>query len=273
MLIQTNPAEPLEAGTGFWVHFDAKYRIDKPDFVPLLAQDAEEPRRVAKTADIVRMHAYRDAIRSTAAAYAIYPGTEKETFSLTTETLPGVGAIPLRPSAVREDAVGPLARFIDDVLAQVATQGSVLERGRYWSRLVAEAGSIRVPGGKYIPDLKKPLLDTVALLIPPGDGYLDRDGFAVSLSALEAGGLVLGDLAADVIVVFENEHGGRILRRTSDAELIWAAMDADNGQVEAAFWIQTVPLLPELSEKLLMESSEAPGSPLVTSLGQWLAGV
>lgn len=63
------------------VHFDAKYKVE--DLTRLFGDDSgldeekEEQRQgIYKRADLLKMHAYRDAIRRTAGAYVLYPGTE-----------------------------------------------------------------------------------------------------------------------------------------------------------------------------------------------------
>ena len=66
------------------VHFDAKYRVerlrdllgdskDDEDFEKGAAPKDEVP-TVAKYSDLMKMHAYRDAVRRTAGAYVLYPG-------------------------------------------------------------------------------------------------------------------------------------------------------------------------------------------------------
>ena len=65
-----------------WLHFDAKYRVDNllaqltsaPDSDELLGESTTSGG--AKRDDLLKMHAYRDAISRTAGAYVLYPGSE-----------------------------------------------------------------------------------------------------------------------------------------------------------------------------------------------------
>lgn len=69
---------------------DAKYKIDKN-------------KDNAKSDDIIKMHAYRDAINNVWAAYALYPGQKADKlekysyFGEADASYKGVGAIPLTP--------------------------------------------------------------------------------------------------------------------------------------------------------------------------------
>ncbi|AMP39010.1 hypothetical protein CJO78_00040 [Ralstonia solanacearum] len=128
------------------LHFDAKYRVD---FVKEIFGTNEEEnadtlqeltgleRGGVLRADLLKMHAYRDAIHRTAGAYVLYPGGDNEELGLQYpeyhELLPGLGAFVLRPTDVGS-ASGALAlkRFISDVLDHVATRLTRHERGRYW---------------------------------------------------------------------------------------------------------------------------------------------
>lgn len=116
-----------------WVHFDAKYRIE--DLTELFGSD-EETITAASTArrdDLLKMHAYRDAIRRSAGAFVVYPGTEDVACREYHELLPGLGAFPLRPAADGDPmGAGAIRRFVNDVLDHVAAQTSQHERHRYW---------------------------------------------------------------------------------------------------------------------------------------------
>jgi len=98
------PAQELE----IWLHFDAKYRVDNllaqltptPDSDELLGESTTPGG--AKRDDLLKMHAYRDAISRTAGAYVLYPGSEIKDIRRHPgfkEVLPGLGAFP--PLTVR----------------------------------------------------------------------------------------------------------------------------------------------------------------------------
>src|SRR5205807_2548341 len=65
-----------------WLHFDAKYRVDNLLAQLTSAPDSDEMSRDSMTSggakrdDLLKMHAYRDAISRTAGAYVLYPGLE-----------------------------------------------------------------------------------------------------------------------------------------------------------------------------------------------------
>ncbi|WP_431820869.1 DUF2357 domain-containing protein [Burkholderia sp. F1] len=131
------------------LHFDAKYRVD---FVREIfgADNGEEGTDTSELsthferggplrADLLKMHAYRDAIHRTAGAYVLYPGGDDEGDGLRYpeyhELLPGLGAFVLRPTDTGIASGAPaLRRFINDVLDHVATRLTKHERGRYWLR-------------------------------------------------------------------------------------------------------------------------------------------
>ena len=107
-----------------YVHFDAKYKFDEmveelrefsedtEDAVNAESQEAKSVRDV-KRIDILKMHAYRDAIRRTGGAYVLYPGNASRMPSkMYNEILPGLGAFPLSPSV---DASAEIERFLADV--------------------------------------------------------------------------------------------------------------------------------------------------------------
>jgi uncharacterized protein len=133
------------------LHFDAKYRVDQVTDLfshlveaedALSAQDTEEVaiRREVKRADLLKMHAYRDAIRRSVGAYVLYPGDDNASGEAARyveyrELLPGIGAFTFRPSADGEAIGTPVLRgFLDQVLDHVAGRLSRHERGRYWLR-------------------------------------------------------------------------------------------------------------------------------------------
>jgi predicted component of viral defense system (DUF524 family) len=120
------------------VHFDAKYKVDS--LVKLFGgkeedldkEKAEQRSGSYKRADLLKMHAYRDAIRRSAGAYVLYPGSEKESSSFRgfLELLPGLGAFPLRPNAT-DDGSPALERFLKEVVAHVCNRATQHEQQTY----------------------------------------------------------------------------------------------------------------------------------------------
>jgi hypothetical protein len=160
-----------------WLHFDAKYRVDF--LIQQFRRDATEAESVASTeeeeetwgeskrADVLKMHAYRDAIRRSAGAYVLFPGTETGRFTLDTETLPGIGAFPMRPSSGGGAPRGQsgLTDFLRDVLSHIANQATRHERSRFWSERIATEGNLERSPDPPMEALELPPADTDVLLV------------------------------------------------------------------------------------------------------------
>ncbi len=115
------------------IHFDAKYRIAnlvnefrKSNDDDLTAIKHEEERGTYKRADLLKMHAYKDAIKRSAGAYVLYPGTENpDPFFNFHEIIPGLGAFAISP---RNNNVSSFLTFIDDVIENFLNRTSQRER-------------------------------------------------------------------------------------------------------------------------------------------------
>jgi predicted component of viral defense system (DUF524 family) len=140
------------------LHLDAKYRVN--DVVDLVGGEES----AAHPEDLLKMHAYRDAIVRAVGAYVVYPGTEDQISSKYTELLPGLGAFPLRPGPDSTvEGEDTLRQFLLDALDHVASQATRRSRASYWEAEANRAlGSIVVDGN--IDWLRKPPADTVVLL-------------------------------------------------------------------------------------------------------------
>jgi predicted component of viral defense system (DUF524 family) len=138
------------------VHFDAKYKLkwldilkkdtgeketsdsseeeygegelgDKTD--SLECEKRDERKGIYKNADLLKMHAYKDAIRRTGGSYVLYPGnTEPKTFFGFHEVMPGLGAFAIRPSKDRNNGISELSDFIDRVIDHFQDRTSQRER-------------------------------------------------------------------------------------------------------------------------------------------------
>lgn len=124
------------------VHFDAKYRIDNIEQLfgrddtdlqaAAAAADLNEEKQEQelgryKRADLLKMHAYRDAIRRTQGAYVLYPGEMSRQWQGYHEILPGLGAFPIKPG----NGEGALTKFIQDVVAHACDRATARERQSY----------------------------------------------------------------------------------------------------------------------------------------------
>jgi predicted component of viral defense system (DUF524 family) len=126
------------------IHFDAKYRVERVS--ELLGDELDDSsfeienetdtknRSAAKYDDLLKMHAYRDAIRRTAGAYVLYPGNpgDGQAFQGFHEVLPGLGAFAIRPgNDGKAEGIDKLAKFLDQVIDHLANRTTARERVTY----------------------------------------------------------------------------------------------------------------------------------------------
>lgn len=120
------------------IHFDAKYRLNKiiiedkgrdVNDVEEELQDEKKTREVNiyKRGDLLKMHAYKDAIRRTAGAYVIYPGEEDKTARGFHEVIPGLGAFPLIPGK-EETQLSYLKDFLEEIVNHFTNRISQREK-------------------------------------------------------------------------------------------------------------------------------------------------
>ena len=136
------------------IHFDAKYKLNKillDDRLPdethtfededadlseddlLMNQEKrEEEKGIYKRVDLLKMHAYKDAIRRTSGAYILYPGSENKRLKGFHEVLPGLGAFCLSPDSMEKDSK-EIERFLHDVLDHMLNRASQRERISYYT--------------------------------------------------------------------------------------------------------------------------------------------
>lgn len=135
------------------VHFDAKYRIERVEQLfgredanlgtdginrDLTEEKQEQREGRYKRADLLKMHAYRDAIRRTQGAYVLYPGSTPRKWEGYHEILPGLGAFPLRPGNGEQE----VENFIHEVVAHACNRATARERQSYHSYRAQEAPAI-----------------------------------------------------------------------------------------------------------------------------------
>ncbi|MBN3519114.1 DUF2357 domain-containing protein [Algoriphagus lutimaris] len=114
------------------IHFDAKYKADNIFQMTDQEIGLEEEKKanrsgIYKNADLLKMHAYKDAIRRTGGAYVLYPGAipiERKGFH---EIIPGLGAFPVRPSK-QDDGTKELETFIKKVINHFINRSSQREK-------------------------------------------------------------------------------------------------------------------------------------------------
>ena len=120
------------------IHFDAKYRLNKiiieDKEIDLEAREKElqnekEDREIDiyKRGDLLKMHAYKDAIRRTGGAYVLYPGTEKKIRRGFHEIIPGLGAFCIAPGH-EDEQVPALKRFLREIVDHFMDRTSQREK-------------------------------------------------------------------------------------------------------------------------------------------------
>jgi predicted component of viral defense system (DUF524 family) len=136
------------------IHFDSKYKVqqftiktdvekdlkyededsaievtnDEPNMDSLEKEKRDERKGIYKNADLLKMHAYKDAIRRTGGAYVLYPGTEPPVkISGFHEIIPGLGAFAVRPDEGDNGTV-ELSQFIDEIIAHFNNMASQQRR-------------------------------------------------------------------------------------------------------------------------------------------------
>lgn len=119
------------------VHFDAKYKIaNLTDFLEqntendLDEEKAENRKGIYKNGDLLKMHAYKDAIRRTGGAYVLYPGDKSINQKGFHEIIPGLGAFPVKPSKT-ESGIGELKAFILEIIEHFINRASQREKIAY----------------------------------------------------------------------------------------------------------------------------------------------
>ncbi len=123
------------------IHFDAKYRLNKvlledKDVGTNIEDDLAEEKReqelkIYKRGDLLKMHAYKDAIRRTSGAYVLYPGDENREIRGFHEIIPGLGAFSIRPGHWQQDSVY-LKQFLAEVKAHLMDRTSDREKLSYY---------------------------------------------------------------------------------------------------------------------------------------------
>ncbi len=128
------------------VHFDAKYRLEDIGNLFGASENDEIDEELDgnyKRQDLLKMHAYRDAIKRSQGAYVLYPGRNvaAEKFKgFYHEILPGLGAFGVAPDEYGfAQGLKPLEDFLDEVLAHLSNRTTAQERASYH---LAEAYSL-----------------------------------------------------------------------------------------------------------------------------------
>lgn len=131
------------------------------------AAEAESVERLSRSRreDLLKMHAYRDAIRRTAGAYVLFPGNESVSpYGEFEELLPGLGAFVLRPATTpSESGRTAIEKFLSDVVDHVADRATQHERDRFWRAMVRHTPEPASSSATELPDIALPPRDALVL--------------------------------------------------------------------------------------------------------------
>lgn len=117
------------------LHFDAKYKVDSEFLKELrgeLANHDEKKKQARsntyKNGDLLKMHAYRDAIRRSYGSYILYPGDQSESplKKAQREVLPSIGAFSVKPNK-DDDGLETLKDFLKDTIYNLSNRYSQRE--------------------------------------------------------------------------------------------------------------------------------------------------
>lgn len=171
------------------VHFDAKYRVENVEGLfglndeglsdeQLAARFEEEEKDERegnyKRQDLLKMHAYRDAIKRSQGAYVLYPGRANEAVKMrgSHEILPGLGAFGVAPNeSGAPQGLDSLEAFLNEVLVHLGNRTTAQERVSYH---VAEAYKVQeepVRYGSLVLPERDELSDTTRAL-PPSEHHV-----------------------------------------------------------------------------------------------------
>lgn len=210
------------------IHFDAKYRIEKLNEIidtgkkekdkeeeEITTEKKEENKGKYKNGDLLKMHAYKDAIRRTGGAYVLYPGTVPLTEQGFHELIPGLGAFPLRPTKT-DNGTTELKAFILDVLEHFLNRASHREKLAFRifdihknkpNNLDEQIPEAYGPNRGFIPD------DIIVLIVyykKENIQWIKRNGLINVRTGIERGSLRIGP----------NESGAKYLLLHTEGEII-----------------------------------------------------
>ena len=271
------------------IHFDAKYKVDTIQALFGSGEDGDtedattlEPKRV----DILKMHAYRDAIRRSEGAYVLFPGApgKTQTWIGFRELLPGLGAFPLRPKAGGADGLTDLRKFIEDAALLLSDRAAAREQLSYdrWTAATTEprpplrvdlpeidhrSGLRSLPpmeASVVIATVSDPRADWIGregrlpLVVPIGGDLVTPGPFTVDFALLQ------GDSSSSVELWQVLPGSGRVV---AGAEL--AAQGYPEADADAIFVVHEVDLVPTGAGWPL--NSRAPSGPQYARLDAALA--
>src|SRR5690606_14040768 len=130
--------------------------------------EERERKGTFKNIDVLKMHAYKDAIRRTGGAYILYPGSVEKRFDGFHEVLPGLGAFTINPSKYNTGISG-LSTFLDQVIEHLVDRTTQRERITNVSNQILKEprlayGKSLKPVPNHLERIKIDLLQTYVLV-------------------------------------------------------------------------------------------------------------
>lgn len=161
------------------IHFDAKYKVanlknfldveqksEETELEKLDKEKSQNKKGIYKNADLLKMHAYKDAIKRTGGAYVLYPGTESKQLEGFHEILPGLGAFSVSPNA-NGNETSKLESFLNEVLEHFLNRASQRENISVKTYEITKDGKgnvLKEPIPEYLDD-KKLIPDETYVLV------------------------------------------------------------------------------------------------------------
>ena len=211
---ELSEAEAEENNTIVHIHFDAKYRLDKIIIddsnisevdinSDLDNEKTNNEINIYKRGDLLKMHAYKDAIRRTGGAYVLYPGNMPQQKVGFHEIIPGLGAFCISPGDDNSTQIDELKSFIRDVVAHFMNRTSQREKVAAYSNKVYNE-----PPKEFFETFPEPHIhgmfpDNTQVLIcscnnqEHFDWINERNKYAVCLGDLEKGNINFHSSIAD----------------------------------------------------------------------------
>lgn len=148
------------------IHFDAKYKVQDLEYLINYnrndkndndIEDINYEKELEKTgkykrADLLKMHAYKDAIRRTAGAYVLYPGSKSLLQKGFHELIPGLGAFAVTPSN-NADGIENVKQFVLNVLDHYTSRTNQREMHNFYTYKIMK-DSPDNPFHESIPEYK-----------------------------------------------------------------------------------------------------------------------
>lgn len=209
------------------IHFDAKYKVenivdlfkdadtDDPDYYK---KEKEENRQdVYKRGDLLKMHAYKDAIRRTEGAYILYPGDQDMVMKGFHEIIPGLGAFPVKPKKDGNSGINYLQEFVEEVMDHFQNRISQREKmavKRYEIHKSGKPDVFKEPAPEFLDDLQEQKLipDEVFVLI----GYYKSEAHLAWIKRKMLYNFRIGDDRGGLVLDGEMADARYLLLHTED---------------------------------------------------------